>query len=237
MSCLTLLFVLLLLSIWLNVSLKQKHGQFSRSFSSLPSFIQSSERLPWKNFSSAIETRDHTAILGHVASLIDWLTPYVVKGPLNPINTSCIPPPLRSKDKLNCALGLSSHPKKIGLLIQFGFEVDTLEIHLNELADTVDKVFLIESTRTHGGMFRKPLIWEEIKSQDRFTRFLPKIVHFIVDDADLANITNLSVPNNSSFNWNSEQLQEKLRWTKFIEWNIATGFFNGTDLLGMYNIQ
>ena len=37
-------------------------------------------------------------------------------------------------------------------MLMFGFEVDTLEIHLREAADMVDVVFLVESTVTHHGV-------------------------------------------------------------------------------------
>jgi hypothetical protein len=35
------------------------------------------------------------------------------------------------------------------LKFQFGFDTDILEIMLNELADVVDKFFIMESTKTH----------------------------------------------------------------------------------------
>jgi hypothetical protein len=35
------------------------------------------------------------------------------------------------------------------LKFQFGFDADILEIMLNELADVVDKFFIMESTKTH----------------------------------------------------------------------------------------
>ena len=43
-------------------------------------------------------------------------------------------------------------PRKMVLLIKFGFEVDTLEIALREQIDLIDRVFLVESTKTHKGV-------------------------------------------------------------------------------------
>ena len=43
-------------------------------------------------------------------------------------------------------------PRQIVLLIKFGFDVDTLEIALREQIDLVNKVFLVESTKTHKGV-------------------------------------------------------------------------------------
>ncbi|OHT03677.1 hypothetical protein TRFO_28869 [Tritrichomonas foetus] len=42
-----------------------------------------------------------------------------------------------------------SKPIKIGHLLLFGFESDVLEIHLHEIYDFVDKIFITEAERTH----------------------------------------------------------------------------------------
>ena len=43
-------------------------------------------------------------------------------------------------------------------MLMFGFEVDTLEVQLREVADVVDVVFIVEATVTHHGVrsFCKP---------------------------------------------------------------------------------
>ena len=43
-------------------------------------------------------------------------------------------------------------PRQIILLIVFGFDVDTLEIALREQGNLVNKIFLVESTKTHKGV-------------------------------------------------------------------------------------
>src|ERR1035438_146655 len=58
-------------------------------------------------------------------------------------------------------------------------ELDLLEIRLNILDKTVDKFVLVEATKTHQGK-EKPLHFSENKK--RFEKFLPKIIHVIVDD-------------------------------------------------------
>lgn len=47
----------------------------------------------------------------------------------------------------------------------------------------------------------------------------------------------MKIQNSTDINsFASEDLQEKLRWKKFLEWNNATKFFNEEDLLGiLYN--
>lgn len=57
-------------------------------------------------------------------------------------------------------------------------ELELLEIRLNELDNAVDKFILVESTVTHAGK-PKPLYFNENK--ERFSRFLHKIKHIIVD--------------------------------------------------------
>jgi beta-1,4-mannosyl-glycoprotein beta-1,4-N-acetylglucosaminyltransferase len=58
-------------------------------------------------------------------------------------------------------------------------ELDLLEIRLNILDKTVDKFVLVEATKTHQGK-EKPLYFNENKK--RFEKFLPKIIHVIVDE-------------------------------------------------------
>jgi beta-1,4-mannosyl-glycoprotein beta-1,4-N-acetylglucosaminyltransferase len=57
-------------------------------------------------------------------------------------------------------------------------ELDLLEIRLNILDGIVDKFVLVESTQTHQGK-EKPLHFQNNKS--RYEKFLPKIIHVIVD--------------------------------------------------------
>jgi beta-1,4-mannosyl-glycoprotein beta-1,4-N-acetylglucosaminyltransferase len=58
-------------------------------------------------------------------------------------------------------------------------ELDILEIRLNELYDYVDHFVLVEMPITHQDK-KKPLYFAE--SKDRFSKFLDKIIHIVVDD-------------------------------------------------------
>lgn len=58
-------------------------------------------------------------------------------------------------------------------------ELDLLEIRLNVLSDVVDKFILVEARQTHTGK-PKPLYYEENKG--RFSAFIDKIVHVVVED-------------------------------------------------------
>ena len=49
-------------------------------------------------------------------------------------------------------------PRRLVLMILFGFEVDTLEIALREQLTLVDKVFIVESSVTHKGVRFRTLI-------------------------------------------------------------------------------
>jgi beta-1,4-mannosyl-glycoprotein beta-1,4-N-acetylglucosaminyltransferase len=58
-------------------------------------------------------------------------------------------------------------------------ELELLELRLHELADVVDKVVLVEATKTHSNK-PKPLCYQENRS--RFAEFHDKIIHIIVDN-------------------------------------------------------
>ena len=79
----------------------------------------------------------------------------------------------------------------------FSFELDVLEIALKEQQDLVDKIFLVESSATHRGVrifqilsnfiskfqLTKPLLWESVRLEERFS-FVnsSKLVHVVADD-------------------------------------------------------
>ena len=58
-------------------------------------------------------------------------------------------------------------------------ELDLLEIRLHELASVVDRVVLVEATRTHSNL-PKPLYYAENRA--RFAPFADKIIHIVVED-------------------------------------------------------
>jgi len=63
-------------------------------------------------------------------------------------------------------------------------EMDMLHLHLEELYDVVDKFVLVESTTTFVGN-PKELFFE--KHRDRYSKYLDKIVHVVVDDTPKMN--------------------------------------------------
>ncbi len=67
-------------------------------------------------------------------------------------------------------------------------ELDILEIRLHELDEVVDRVVLVEATRTHSG---KPKPLNFLENRPRFERFLPKIEYVVVDDYPDADMTRL----------------------------------------------
>ena len=73
-----------------------------------------------------------------------------------PINHTCFPPPLPRYPSCKGETGLTGRrlekPRKVVLMILFGFEVDTLEIALREQMDLLDKIFIVESTLTNKGV-------------------------------------------------------------------------------------
>lgn len=71
--------------------------------------------------------------------------------------------------------------------MMFFNELDALEIRLNELSDVVDYFVISESTKTHSGK-PKPLYYDEVKNDDRFKKFIPKIIHQVVTDTPVSYI-------------------------------------------------
>ena len=72
-----------------------------------------------------------------------------------PINDTCLRPALPLVPACTDSAFSGEpmvRPRKLVLMLLFGFEVDTLEIHLREASDLVDVIFLVESTATHHGV-------------------------------------------------------------------------------------
>lgn len=82
-------------------------------------------------------------------------------------------------------------------MILFSFEVDTLEIALQEQQDLVDMIFIVESSISHKRVRKyqycnritwvsqepKPLVWESVKFSKRFDFVNPdKIMHVVAND-------------------------------------------------------
>lgn len=184
---------------------------------------------PWKEFELVVAKDLKSERLQFTKLFIDELTYFVALEPLIAINETCQPPPLLAVSEVNCSLypnafnGVNrNEPVKIGALLQFGFDVDILEIHLNELYGVVDVFFIIESTHAHYGLIKKPLVWEQVQRQERFLKF--PVVHFIIDDAESYKSTDKI--------WSMETTQERLRWEKFLQWNAQTKYFRDDDVIG-----
>eukprot|EP01125_Pyxidicula_operculata_P003614 TRINITY_DN1475_c0_g3_i1.p1 TRINITY_DN1475_c0_g3~~TRINITY_DN1475_c0_g3_i1.p1 ORF type:complete len:314 (-),score=34.07 TRINITY_DN1475_c0_g3_i1:609-1454(-) len=173
--------------------------------------------------------------------MLHAIIPWVIREPTVPINDSCVIPPYRESvvvtrnTGVGTTLGMNcskyplifsgemyNSPKKIVHMINFGFDVDVLEIHLNEVYDVVDRFVIAESTMAHSGL-KKPLIWELVKDQERFSKFSSKIIHVVVDEK---NITY-----NGAF-FDREISQTAVRWKKFLEWNEVHQEFADDDIAG-----
>ena len=153
--------------------------------------------------------------------------------PLVPINNQCKPPKLLSPDGINCAAFPTAFTgkkrqkiAKIAHAIQLGFDIDILEIHLNELYPIVDKIFIIESLYSHNRLTKKPLIWNEIKNESRFAKFNDKVVHFVIGDEIKDNSRTVDEL------FKNERNQEKLRWEMVKEWNDKNHYFEDDDIIG-----
>ena len=71
-------------------------------------------------------------------------------------------------------------------------------------------------------------MWSELSVQPRFSKFRDKIIHLVLDDADVAEIEYAE----EWKAWSLESLQEKLRWKKIKQWNDVTNALKDNDLIG-----
>ena len=138
------------------------------------------QSFPWNELEEGAEN-NQPLYLKHRQSLIDKIEKFAYLEPNDPINSSCRPPDLINSSMINCEKYPAAflpdkfnESVKIGHAIQLGFDVDTLEIHLNEIYDVVDYFFIIEATRIHCESFRKQLTWDQVNTQTRFNKFRDK---------------------------------------------------------------
>jgi hypothetical protein len=194
-------------------------------------FLETFRSFPWRKYDFDFFVADRE----ERRSFLNRLMKHASDEPHVPINETCHPPELPSPDETNCSRwpsGLTGRKRtyipKIATLLQFGFEADVLEIHLNELDPVVDRIFLIESTVAHAVSHTKPLVWEHIKNQPRFAKFCPKVVSFILDDSYYP----VDRSDARRVDWSNEYLQERMRWELFKKWNEATHMFGDDDIVG-----
>lgn len=205
---------------------------------SLTTFAQAIQDIHWDEYEK-LQKKD-TAHLNEqiLRPLYKIAFEFAIMEPKTHINASCQPPPLtvppteeecQSYNSSAFNGQVRSKPVKVGHAIMLGFDMDTLEIHLREICDVVDKVFIIEATMSHNGFLSpKPLAWEAVKQQSRFVFCRDKVVHLIMDSVDASFITQASAQQMFSV----EDLQEKRRWQKILEWNDQTNFFGSDDIIG-----
>ena len=204
-------------------------NDYNRTFSR---FLQEISKFSFISLYNALNSKLISKFNQDLYLILKVLSRYIIKEPLIPINKSCVPPPLLNQSDINCsayqfAFNGKKHksPVRVAHLIQFGFDVDVLEIQLRELHDVVDYIFIIESTRTHLFQNRKILAWEQVRNQERFEIFSAKVVHLTLDDVE-------SMPDNSKNIWDLERRQEKRRWERFLIWNLKTNYFHDDDIVG-----
>ncbi|CAL8130222.1 unnamed protein product [Orchesella dallaii] len=216
------------------------YSKFSTENSS--SFISNIRQYPWAELLYAYQNKKNdTSEFSKLSSiLLSQLTPFLITEPNVNTNTSCGPPPFQFPSTLPPCVKLNK-PRNIAVLLQHGFDADTLEIHFHELDELVDKFFIIESTLTTYLGASKPLIWESLKKQHRFEKFVPKVVHFVLDDAELlkakVDVAKVEKGEAQGNIYNIEIIQEQMRWLKFLRWNQVTKLFGSEDLLGFGDVD
>ncbi|KAJ3269831.1 hypothetical protein HDV01_000879 [Terramyces sp. JEL0728] len=194
---------------------------------SLP-FKEFLQHYPYAEARKAVAEGSAQKIGSYRSLLLEYMFSYLQKPPIMKPSTTCtrpiLPVPQCETNYPNVFSGNRSTPAKVGIAIQFGLEIDTLWIALEQYYGLVDKVFLLESNRAHKAHTKKPIIWDRIKNTPRFFKFNHMVVHMLVDDipraVDDGNI------------WQLEDYQERIRWDKFVEWNNQMKYFGDDDIIG-----
>ncbi|CAL8133531.1 unnamed protein product [Orchesella dallaii] len=222
---------------------QQKPTEKISSTSAIPSsssFISILKKISWNPYEESIRSKNQSSFIHYSSKLLTTLLPYLIMVPKIEINQSCSRPLPKFPSYLENNCTSLAKPRKVGVLLQFGFEADILEIHLHELSDIVDYFFILESTRSHFLGIQKPLIWEMLKHQKRFEQFANQTVHLVLDDIDTIKET-IRVRTETERLYGGyfgmEWLQEKLRWLKFLQWNRATEYFRDDDILGIGDVD
>ncbi|KAJ3269032.1 hypothetical protein HDV01_001931 [Terramyces sp. JEL0728] len=212
-------------------TVKQNHLDISHSNATIErvSFMKHMQQYPFDDALTAIRKGDDQEISNYRSLILDYLHEYNSKTPLEKPNRACTKPTFEPVCNEAIFSRKRDSPAKVGMVIQFGFEVDSLLIILNQYKGLVDKLFILESTRTHFKNTKKPLVWERIKYKPEFLPFSDMVVHLVVDDSPIA-VGEVDI-------WQMERFQERERWKKFLEWNGATKYFSDTDVLGFGDLD
>lgn len=159
-----------------------------------------------------------------LSTVADIIYPYITAP--HAAAHSFTPPPLT----VDCGASEYAHlltgrrlaqPARIIDFVPLAHELDTLEIRLYELNDTVDMHIIFEGTHTHRG-FTKKLFFAQHRR--RFAAFAHKLYHFVADDADQRPIVNLE----HGPVWAIENQMRSLPVEKF---RRLFGDFRPTDLI------
>jgi Glycosyltransferase family 17 len=130
---------------------------------------------------------DHTPDMDR---FLELLSPWIVKGEVSIKNAT------RPHIPLDCAQAryspvLTGRPLSgknkthfIVDFVMFGYDVEKLLLKFYETYDDVDVFVVYESPYTLMGT-RKPLYFEQLKRESRFSRFLDKVVHIVSREEDI----------------------------------------------------
>ena len=197
-------------------------------------FAQKLQSHPWDKHQKAFD-QGGNQLKKYNEKLLNTLSELMIIEPLVPINESCLPPPLSNPP--NCAAYptiFNSTPlstsRKVAIVVTFSFEVDTLEIILQQYYDVVDNIVIQEATYSNKGM-KKFLMWEEIRETQRFSKFNDKVLHWIIDDSYMHD------RKEGEDIWIFENVQIKEWWKKFKNWNNIQKKFSDLDIIGLADLD
>jgi len=101
-----------------------------------------------------------------------------------------------------------AHPKTLVDIVLFSYELDVLEIRLNELGKVVDYFVLVEMAFTFKGI-PKPSLWARNRKSSRFADVASKVVHVFIDGPGAHQLAEAQT---GTLNWHPELYQTRRGW-------------------------
>ena len=222
-----------------------RHSNFNRDGHDRQSSGWHSDSRGNHTFDSGLSMREvlmKSHLAGQDFSIMMKILEIDIREPFYPADSSCQVPELLNYTEQMCEAAGSAftcerrarlREPRMAHIMNFAFEVDVLEIHLDELYPVVDKIFLCECAYIHGRSgLRKPCVWDMIKDQERLRKFSDKVVLIWISESEIRE-TLLRLNE-----WHVEYKMEELRWKKFLEWNKVNNYFDDDDVIAsIYNLN
>jgi hypothetical protein len=199
-------------------------------------FSEHMAKLSLDDYVQGLEDKDQGLIKRGTETFLFHLFDFHIQEPRVTLDEKCRPSELPNEPDCSAYPALFSgrreKPARLGLAVQLGFEVDTLEVALAQYEGLVDKFFIVEAVQTQRLQVRKPLLWSTVRNTPRFKRFNPWVVHLPLNETNMA-----KARSSGEGIWSVERYQERQRWREIKLWNENELFFSDDDVIGFGDVD